>query len=73
MALIKKSKRSHYKYKLKPTSVELIELTQLLNSGADPLTALCLYEQKHSKPFPLCEKAFITIFTKNNQIKAWYD
>ncbi len=60
----KNQKRSHYKYKLKPTSVELIELTQLLNSGADPLTALCLYEQKHSKPFPLCEKSIYNYFHK---------
>ena len=49
----KKQKRSHYKTKLAIDSEELKELTNLLNSGADPLTALCLYEQKHNKKFPL--------------------
>lgn len=61
----KNQKRSHYKQKLKPNSNELIELTQLLNSGADPLTALCLYEKKHNKPFPLCEKSIYNYFNKN--------
>lgn len=60
----KNQKRSHYKYKLSPNSIELIELTQLLNSGADPLTALCLYKQKHNKPFPLCEKSIYNYFNK---------
>lgn len=60
----KNQKRSHYKQKLKPNSNELIELTQLLNSCDDPLTALCLYEQKHNKPFSLCKKSIYNYFTK---------
>ena len=61
----KKQKRSHYKTKLAIDSEELKELTYLLNSGADPLTALCLYEQKHNKKFPLCEKSIYNYFHKN--------
>ena len=61
----KKQKRSHYKTKLAIDSEELKELTNLLNSGADPLTALCLYEQKHNKKFPLCEKSIYNYFHKS--------
>lgn len=60
----KNQERSHYKRKLQPNSNELIELTQLLNSGADPLTALCLYKQKHNESFPLCEKSIYNYFNK---------
>ena len=57
--------RSHYKQKLDKNSKELIELNFILNSGADPLTALCLYEQKHGKKFPLCEKSIYNYFHRN--------
>lgn len=60
----KNKKRSHYKTKLQKGSEELQELILLLNSGADPLTALCLYEQKHNKKFPLCEKSIYNYFHK---------
>lgn len=60
----KSQERSHYKRKLQPNSNELIELTQLLNSGADPLTTLCLYKQKHNESFPLCEKSIYNYFNK---------
>lgn len=61
----KNQRRSHYKSKLKEYSPELLELSKLLNSGADPFTALCLYEQKHHEKFPLCEKSIYNYFKKN--------
>ena len=61
----KNQKRTHYKSKLKEDSPELLELTKLLNSGADPFTALCLYEQKHNEKFPLCEKSIYNYFKRN--------
>jgi len=61
----KNQKRSHYKQKLDKDSPELKELTSIMNSGADPLTALCLYEKKHNKKFPLCEKSIYNYFHKN--------
>lgn len=60
----KKQKRSHYKYKLQKNSEELKEISLLLNSGADPLTALHLYKAKHNKNFPLCEKSIYNYFNR---------
>ena len=58
----KNLKRSHYKYKLAKDSEELRELVSLLNSGADPLTSIYLYEMKHGTSFPLCEKSIYNYF-----------
>ena len=60
----KNQKRSHYKRKLGKDSPELKELVSLINYGADPFTALCLYEAKHNKKFPLCEKSIYNYFHK---------
>lgn len=58
----KNQKRSHYKQKLDKDSPELIELVELMNSGADPFTALCLYEEKHHEKFPLSEKSIYNYY-----------
>lgn len=60
----KNIKRSHYKSKLTKDSPELFEIAQLLNSGADPLTALHIYEEKHNEKFPLCEKSIYNYFNR---------
>ena len=60
----KNSKKSHYKYKLQKDSEELKEIASLINSGADPLTALHLYELKHNTKFPLCEKSIYNYFNR---------
>ena len=60
----KNQKRSHYKRKLGKDSPELKELVSLINYGANPFTALCLYEAKHNKKFQLCEKSIYNYFHK---------
>lgn len=61
----KNQNRSHYKLKLAKDSPILMELATLMNYGADPFTALCLYEKKHHTKFPLCEKSIYNYFHKN--------
>ena len=58
----KNKKRSHYKYKLSPDSKELKEIAYYINNGADPLTALHLYKEKHGEDFPICEKSIYNYF-----------